>query len=124
VSAGGVKVEGATRLAATLAQAGREIAHLDAANARVGADVASAARGRAPKRTGRLARSVTGRAGPNNTVEIVGTVVYAGVIHNGWPRHGIRANPFIADVVTGRSDQIVNQYRDETEKILSHVKGV
>jgi len=90
----------------------------------VGADVASAARGRAPKRTGRLARSVTGRAGPGNSVEIVGTVVYAGVIHNGWPRHGIRANPFIADVVNGRTDQIVNQYRTETDKILSHVKGV
>jgi nicotinamide mononucleotide (NMN) deamidase PncC len=120
---GGVKVEGASRLAATLAQAGRELGHLDAANARVGADVATAARGRAPRSTGRLARSVTGRAGPGNSVEIVGTVVYAGVIHNGWPRHGIRANPFIADVVNSRTDQIVNQYRTETDKILSHVKG-
>src|SRR4051812_14271605 len=107
-----------------MAQAGREMARMDAANARVGADVATAARGRAPRRTGRLARSISGRAGPGNTVEVVGSVVYAGVIHNGWPRHGIRSNPFIADVITGRTDQIVNQYRTETDKILSHVKGV
>lgn len=119
-----VVVKGDVQLRATMARAGRQFGHMDAANRSVAADVATAARARAPKRTGRLARSVVGRAGPGNSAEIAGTVIYAGVIHNGWPRHGIRANPFIADVITGRQDQIVNGYASECDKILSTVKGV
>lgn len=122
--AGGVEVKGAARLAATLALAGRELGRMDAANARVGADVATAARGYAPRRTGRLSRSITGRAGPNNSAEIVGTVVYAGVIHNGWPRHGIRANPYIKRAVEGGESRWVAEYKTEVDKILSNVKGV
>ena len=118
-----IKVRGDERLAATLRRAGSDLGDLRAANDRVGSSVAQAARSRAPKRTGRLARSTTGSAAPGNTVRLQATVVYAGVIHNGWPRHHISPQPFLRETVDAEQQRIVSLYAGETQKIIDRVRG-
>jgi len=118
-----VKVRGDDRLAATLRRAGTDLDDLGAANDRVGSAVAQAARARAPKRTGRLARSTTGTAAPGNTVRLQATVIYAGVIHNGWARHNISPQPYLRETVEAEQDRIVSLYAGETQKIMDRVKG-
>jgi hypothetical protein len=118
----GVKVRGAARLQATLKAAGRDVSDMRSASTRVAANVAQKARGRAPRRTGALARSTTGK-GTKQGASLTATVVYAGVIHNGWPRHNIERQPYIAQTIASEQSSIVDQYASETDKILSRVKG-
>lgn len=118
-----VTVHGAERLQATMTRAGHELAHMDAANARVATTVAQRARGAAPRRSGALARSTTGRAASGNRAEMTATVIYAGVIHNGWRRHHISPNPYLARTVERMEPQIVNLYGQEAQKIMDGVRG-
>lgn len=118
-----VRVHGDKRLAATLVKAARDLGHMDTANRRVAMAIAQKSRGPAPKRTGRLARSTTGTAAPNNTARMSASVVYAGVIHNGWARHGISPNPWLAHTVESTQAQWVNSYGTEVQKIVDNVKG-
>lgn len=117
-----VVVHGEKQLAATLAAAGNKIGHMDSAHARVGASIAQRARGAAPKRTGRLARSTTARP-TGNGASVTATVVYARVIHNGWARHNISPNPYIQRTMTQYSAEWADQYAAEVQKILGTVKG-
>ncbi|MBM7770628.1 hypothetical protein JOD54_000832 [Actinokineospora baliensis] len=60
--------------------------------------VATPAQADAPRRSGRLARSVT--PAPSTTAAVVragrrGSVPYAGAIHFGWRRRRIPPNPFL-----------------------------
>jgi phage gpG-like protein len=120
--AGSVVVVGADRLQATLRRAARDVGHMDRAAASVGSQVTRDARGRAPKRTGRLARSITPRVVAPD-VEIGSTLVYAGVIHNGWPRHNISAQPFLADTLAADQPRIVATYAADVDRALDNVKG-
>jgi hypothetical protein len=90
-----VRVEGAAELAASLHRAANELDHLDAAHSRVGGFVAAQAGRAAPRRTGRLASSVRVLGSTGKDVTVGSSLVYAGVIHYGWPRRGIAANPFL-----------------------------
>lgn len=117
-----VRVRGAARLQATLHAAGRDVADMSSASTRVATSVAQKARGRAPRRTGALARSTTGK-GSREGAQLTATVVYAGVIHNGWPRHNIEAQPYIAQTIASEQSSIVDQYASETDKILTRVRG-
>jgi phage gpG-like protein len=117
-----VKVIGAERLAATMRGAGRDIENMDAAGAKVQAQLTRDARGRAPKRTGRLARSVIGR-NKGGDVEVGSSLVYAGVIHYGWPRHHIGAQPFLTDALAADAPRIVDIYRADVQRSLDQVKG-
>jgi phage gpG-like protein len=116
------KVIGAERLSATMRAAGRDMEHMDAAGAKVQAQLTRDGRSRAPKRTGRLARSITGRT-RGGSVEVGSSLIYAGVIHNGWPRHHISPHPFLTDALAADTPAVVNTYRAEVNKALSHVKG-
>lgn len=118
-----VEVRGADRVAATLHSAASKIEKLDAANRRVAASNARAAQARAPKRTGRLARSTVGVAGPGNVARVQSSLIYSGVIHNGWPRHNITANPFIRDAVEANLSAATAIYTTEVQRALDTVKG-
>ena len=95
-----VRVEGADRLRATMRAAGLKLRDLSAVNRRTAAKVVAASAPAAPRRTGALAASVR----PQGTQRIAAarsTLIYAPVIHFGWPRHNISPQPFIYDAVLG-----------------------
>lgn len=118
-----VEVKGAERLAATLAAAGADLADIQAAAAAVGAMVAGAARGLAPKRTGALAASVEPITTVANVIDIAADSIYAGPIHWGWPAHNIAAQPFIKDAIESTEAETVGIYADEVNNILAKVEG-
>jgi hypothetical protein len=81
------------------------------------------AQANSPKRTGRLAASHQALAADGQRVRIVATAPYAAAIHWGYPRHGIRRQPWlvatwlrspnpmakIGDTVQGRIDRAASR---------------
>jgi len=114
-------VEGGTTLAATMAAASHEIRDLDQSdNARL---IASRAQARAPKRTGRLARSVHAQDLGKGDAAVLSDLVYAPVIHFGWARHHISPQPFLTSAVADSTPVVeANSLRD-VRTILGHVRG-
>lgn len=117
-----VQVIGADRLAATLALAARRFGELNRATEQTGRLVESRARGRAPKRSGRLARSIT-HTTTGDTVAVGSRLVYAPVIHNGWGGHSISPNPFLIPVAAATEPVWREYYAAELNEVISHVKG-
>lgn len=76
-----------------------------------------------PRRSGALADTV--RADPDSEgVDIIagsGSVVYAGVIHEGWPAHHIRANPFISRAIEKTEDRIADRGEKHLEDALDRL---
>lgn len=122
----GVRVEGLDTLVRTLKKAGVDVADLKDASKKAGDTVTSAAVGRAPRRTGRLASSVRPSRLAKGVRVSVGraTVPFAGAIHWGWPARNITAQPFLTDAAKQTEPVWVAQYLEDIEKILDGVKGV
>ena len=76
-----------------------------------------------PRRTGALADTV--RADPDSEgVDIIagsGSVAYAGVIHQGWPAHNIRANPFISRAIENTEERIADRGQEHLEQALDRL---
>ena len=121
-----VTVEGGRELRATLKRASGDLGDLKAVHDRIARLVASVARQRAPKRTGRLAGSIRGSgAATVATVRAGGAAVpYAAVIHNGWPQHNIAANPYLVEPAHQTEPVWTRYYVDAVNKILSKVHGI
>lgn len=115
-----VEVIGADRLAATARRASRDLAVLRSPDA--GRIVQQRGRSGAPKRSGRLAASVTAGS-DGDDVTVSSRLVYAGVIHNGWAGHNISANPFLARALESSKGEITRQYVVEAQKALGHIRG-
>jgi len=116
-----IALEGDRTLAATLAAASAEIRHLDQSeNARL---IASRAQARAPKRTGRLARSVRASDLGGGEAAVQSDLIYAPVIHYGWAAHNIAPQPFLTSAVADSTRVVeANSLRD-VRSILGHVRG-
>lgn len=115
-----VEIVGADRLASTARTAARELDTLESPEA--GRLVALRGRAGAPKVSGRLASSI--RAGSDGGDVVVSSrLVYAPVIHNGWPGHNISANPFLARAAVNSKGEIARKYTADAQKVLGHVKG-
>jgi hypothetical protein len=86
-------------------------------------DVLGVARGLAPRDTGALLGSLkTGATRRSATVKAGGRrVPYATVIHFGWPRHGIRPQPFLYDALDRRRNEIVDDYQRRIDDLLGRV---
>jgi hypothetical protein len=118
-----VDVKGAARLASTLDGAARQLGDLRAAAGEAGRIVTSAAAHMAPRRTGRLASSLAPEV--DGSAVVVGTdVVYGPPIHNGWVRHNIEPNPFLADALDRTSADWVGAYVAGVDDALASVEGV
>ena len=122
MSPGAVTVVGDTRLRATLAVAAERLDHLETAGQSASRLIMQAARGRAPKRTGRLAGSLSADA-DGTEAEVSAGAVYAGVIHYGWAAHGISANPFLVPVAESTQSVWIRSYQAEVVAAISIVKG-
>jgi phage gpG-like protein len=117
---GGVEVIGAARFSRTARAAARDIREMHPGDA--GRVVASRARAGAPKRTGRLAASVTAGTDGGDVV-VSSRLVYAPVIHNGWPGHNISANPFLTRGLENSRAEVERIYAAEAQDALGKVKG-
>ena len=113
-----VKLEGGARFQTTCRRAASRIESKqpDRKAARI---AGQAARIAAPRRTGRLARSI----------KVKGTViraeaVYAGPINYGWPRRNIKAQPFMYDAMRKVEPQWLAQFTENIDRALAQVKGI
>lgn len=118
-----IEVQGAARLARTLAAAADEIRDLTDANRAAGLLIEAGGRAGAPVLTGRLVGSLTTDAGPGQAV-IGSNVIYSRVIHEGSARRHISARPFLVDAARAREAGVVNIYATKTVTVLSKVKGI
>lgn len=121
----GIRVDGLRALRSDLRKAGESTQDLKAANAAVAALVATAAAGRAPHRTGRLASSGRGnRAVGRATVTFGGaSVPYAGPIHWGWPARGIEPHTFIPDAAQATEPAWLELYVQGIDHAMSPLQG-
>lgn len=106
--------------------AGQKLEDFGTVNERVARFVAQQSRAAAPKRSGALARSIRGTAGrakKRSSARISSNLIYAKVIHYGWPGHNIEPNPFIKQTIRSTRAQWLGAYRAETRKIVSKVRG-
>jgi phage gpG-like protein len=117
-----VEVIGDERLRSTLNGAADKLDDLQAAHETAGRVLLTRARGAAPVLTGRLAGSLVLDASGGEAV-VSSELVYAAVIHNGWPAHNIRANPFLSTTLDESVELITPPYLDEIETVLATVKG-
>lgn len=91
---GGVTVEGTEALQRGLGDLSDGLEDMSPAHRPVGALVRSAGANAAPKVTGALAASLSATTAPDAAI-LTSSSPYAGVIHYGWPRRHISANPFL-----------------------------
>lgn len=115
-----VQVVGAEMLAATLGRAMAELRTM--APDAVGDTIRDRARAAAPYVTGRLRSSLHAETA-DGRVSVGSDLIYAPVIHNGWPAHHIAADPFLIPVAEETESAWGRAYLVETNKILSQVRG-
>ena len=120
---GGVEVKGAEQLAASMRAAGRDLADWSAVNEDAAAIIANDARGRAPRRSGRLSASIR-PAGTRDEARVDVGVVYAGVQEFGWPRRNIRGTPYLYPALADTERRTMALYSDRVDEVISTVKGV
>lgn len=122
---GFLQVRGLRELQKSLKAVGEDLTELKALNGKAAQIVADAAGPGTPRRTGRLGASV--RVGATNRAGIVragkASVPYAGVIHWGWARRGIKAQPWLADAAASSEGRWTDAYRSGIEDLLEKVQG-
>lgn len=121
MTAQSVKVEGADTLARTLRDVGADLA--DLAPRAAGDVVLTAARGRAPRVSGRLRSSLTVDTSPG-VVSVSSELIYAPIIEWGWPARNIEASHYLTGAAEATEGQWSPLYTEETAAILRNkVKG-
>ena len=122
-----VEVEGITSLARTLRTAGNEGARdfLMAANKEAARAVENAARPLVPRRKGTLAGTLRSAGNAKGGVVLVGRAKapYAGPIHFGWFKRGIRPQPFLFEALDRKAGEIEDIYQRRLDELLGMVQG-
>jgi len=120
------RIEGLAKLQRELKQAGEDTQDLKTAGRTAAKIVMAEAKRTAPVRTGALKRSIRTSVTQKN-VGILGgkaiVVPYAEPIHWGWPKRGIRANPWISRAAVMTQPQWLPGYIAEIDKATAKVKG-
>lgn len=117
---GGVEVEGAERLQASLADVAGELGNLSEAGAKAGQAVKQRAASNAPVDSGHLARSI--RADwTGTTVDVAASAPYARFVEYGTIY--VTAQPFMRPALEAAQSEIVAAYAAEVQKDLYQVKG-
>jgi phage gpG-like protein len=122
-----VEIEGLAALTASLAALKGDLA--DIAPAEAARTIGAAAQARAPKRSGRLASSMSSTAG-NGVVKVSFGAPHAGAHNFGTgPRsglrgpHNIRASRFLTGTVSDKESAWIKAYTDDIQDQLDEVKG-
>ena len=117
-----LEIRGLTRFRSTLKKAGADMADMKAANVAVANTVVARARAIGPQRTGRLVGSVQ----PAKTVgraRVRSNLIYAPVIHWGWPRRNIRPNKFVLAAAEQTSPEWIETYEKALQDLSNTVQG-
>lgn len=118
-----VRVEGAREFRAAMKRMGADLSDLTAINKAASSIVAQRAREYVPRLSGRLEGSI--RAGATRTRGYVKAgnngIPYAGVIHFGWPGHGIEPDPFLYDASDDRRGEVIDRYEAHIEALVEKV---
>lgn len=117
-----VTLEGGANLARTLRGAAAALSDLSTSHRAAAGVVASAARARAPRRSGRLASTIRGTGDQDGAAVVVGSV-YAGVQEYGWPARRIPAQPYLNPAAEESTPTWAGEYQTGVQDILAHVKG-
>lgn len=123
MSESAVEARGAEELHRTLTAAAEDLADLTEVNDQAGQYVAARAAAAAPRKSGRLAGSLSVVAEPTGLV-VESSEIYAAPIHWGWPARNIAAQPFLLDTVEQTEAQILEYYQRNNERVLSSVRGI
>ena len=115
-----ITVRGVDRFQRTVGDAADQLRNLAVANRQVADGVRRAAR--PPRRTGRLAASLTVAASPTEATVSSG-LVYAPVIEYGWAGHNIEPTGFLTEALDGRYAATVDVYGAVIDTAISNVKG-
>jgi phage gpG-like protein len=118
-----VRVLGAERLAESTRRAGRELQVMHEGNTQAGEHVAAAARRNAPRLTGTLMGSVFVAVEPDRFT--VGTMLrYGAVQEYGSRKRNITPRPWMRPALQANQEQVLTDLRNDTQRILDHVRGV
>lgn len=117
-----VRVDGAARLRQTMKAAGLKLRDLSAVNRRTAAKVVQAAGPGAPRRTGVLAASVK-PSGTQRVAAARSNLVYAPVVHFGWPARGQAAQPWVFQAAIATEPEWTGYYEQEIDKLLGTIHG-
>lgn len=116
-----ITVEGDETLKRTLHDAEQQIEHMDQGeNAR---QVQQRAQARAPKVTGRLRASIVAKDLGQGKAQVASELVYAPVIHYGWPAHSISPQPFLTTALDDSVQLVEADNLRQANQALSHVRG-
>jgi hypothetical protein len=100
-----------------------DMADMKEANIRAARTVADRAQAIGPNRTGRLVGSLrTPRTAAKAVVR--SNLVYAPVIHYGWPRRHIRPQPFLPVAAAQTRDTWLAAYEKDLQHLLDQVEGM
>jgi HK97 gp10 family phage protein len=94
---------------------------MHSASSHVAADLAQSARGRAPRRSGRLRASIAAQTPAPNTARVVAVAPYG--IHVEHGTRFMRAQPFLTPTLEARKGATVAAYRADVIKALNGIKG-
>jgi hypothetical protein len=120
------EVRGGRTLRKSLRTAGDDLSDLKDVHKQAAGIAANRAASRAPRRSGRLAATI--RAAGTKTAGIVRVgnntkVPYAPVIHWGWGRHHIAANPFASRGAQESQPTWLPLYERYVDTTLNKIKG-
>lgn len=117
-----VRVPGLSRFRADLGRVRADVADTTAPDLEAAGLVAAAISDRAPRRTGRLARSV--RFGPRlpSGSEVVVDAVYGRVIEEGWPARNIAPQPYAAPGAEAAEQGFEAIYEQHTDQAFRHME--
>lgn len=124
----GIEVRGLRELRRDFRRAGDDMTDLKDLHKYLADSVAGTAKTLVPVRTGRLKDSIRGMAqktgaqvaAGNNRKSLTG-VSYAGPIHFGWARRGIRPQPWLYEALDSRRDDVIENYNEEIKQIIKRV---
>lgn len=115
-----IEVEGAREVARRLRKVEGGMADLKKVHADAAEIVEVRAAAIVPRRTGALKSTVRSTGQARGGVVRAGfkRVLYAGVIHFGWPKHNISPQPFLYDALDQRATEVVDVYETRVNKLI------
>lgn len=119
-----VQVKGAAEFRRAMKGMGADLSDLSKTHKDAAELVARDARSLAPFRSGHLVGSIRSKATRTRAVVLAGSdaIPYAGVIHFGWPAHGISPQPFLYDAADDRTNEVIDLYNARIEQMIRKVE--
>lgn len=125
---GGLTVVGGARFRRTLRKAGTDMKDLTRLHRRVGEIIVPRAKALAPvgpSAGGHIKNTIRARAAQRHAIVAAGgkQKPYGPVVHWGWKKRGITAQPWIQQAAQHTEPQWSHEFMNGIEKILDQVKG-